>query len=65
MKKAIGGALAALMLGGCAYAGVATVGNDKVVITRNDLFLFGLLRKVFVCKATEAGVTNCSAAEAP
>ena len=64
MKKAIGGALAALVLAGCAYGGVAAAG-DKVVITRNDGFLLGLMRKVFVCKATDAGVTNCSAAEAP
>ena len=68
MKKAIGLSLAALViagsLSGCAYAGIAAVG-DKVVVTRNDLFLFGVLRKVFVCKATDAGLTDCSSSEAP
>ena len=36
-------------LTGCSYGGVAASG-DKVVITRNDGFLFGVLRKVYVCK---------------
>jgi hypothetical protein len=49
---------------GCGYGGIATAG-DKVVITRNDGFLFGALRKVFVCKVTDAGVANCAASEAP
>lgn len=68
MKKLIGLALlagiAATTLGGCAYAGVAATG-DKVVVARNDAFLFGILRKVYVCKVTDAGVTGCSTAEAP
>ncbi|WP_428261716.1 hypothetical protein [Haliangium sp.] len=51
-------------LGACAYGGVAASG-DNVVVTRNDLFLFGLLRAVYVCQITPQGVTNCSAAEAP
>jgi hypothetical protein len=49
---------------GCGYGGVAATG-DKVVITRNDSFLFGALRKVFVCKVTDAGVANCGSAESP
>ena len=69
LRKALGGALAALVisgtLAGCAYGGVAAVGDSKVVVTRNDLFLFGVLRKVFVCKVTDAGLTDCSSAEAP
>jgi len=51
-------------LGGCAY-GAAEVVGDKVVITRNDQFLGGALRKVFVCKVTDSGVTNCGNAENP
>jgi hypothetical protein len=53
------------MVGGCAYAGVAAVGTDKVVVARNDAFLFGILRKVFVCKVSDAGVTACANAESP
>ena len=49
---------------GCAYGSIATAG-DKVVITRNDGFLFGALRKVFVCKVTDAGTTACGSAESP
>jgi hypothetical protein len=48
----------------CGYAGVATAG-DAAVIARNDWFLFGLLRKVYVCKITPAGLTQCSNAEEP
>jgi len=68
MKLSIALVLAASALGsaltGCGYGGIATAG-DKVVITRNDGFLFGALRKVFVCKVSDAGVANCSAAESP
>ena len=69
MKKSIFGLLAAAMVagslgGGCAYGGVAGVG-DKVVITRNDAFLFGILRKVFVCKVADSGVSSCNESESP
>ena len=37
-------------MGGCAYSGVAATPDGTVVITRNDMLLFGLLRKVYVCK---------------
>ena len=59
-------AVAALSAGaGCAYGGAAGVGTDKVVIARNDGFLFGILRKVFVCKVADSGVTSCQSNEAP
>lgn len=32
--------------------------------TRNDMFLFGLLRKVFVCKVT-GSTLNCAETAAP
>jgi hypothetical protein len=68
MKLSIAIVLAASALSsgltGCAYGSIATAG-DKVVITRQDGFLFGALRKVFVCKVTDAGVANCGAAESP
>jgi hypothetical protein len=52
-------------LGGCAYGGVATVKDSHVVIARNDAFLCGALRQVFVCKVTAAGVTGCAAKDNP
>jgi hypothetical protein len=51
-------------LGGCAYGGVGAVG-DKAVIARNDGFLFGILRKVYVCKVTDSGLASCASADAP
>jgi hypothetical protein len=68
MKKVVGLVLSAAVLcgvAGCSYAGVAGVGADKVVIARNDGFLFGILRKVYVCRVTDAGVTACQSDEAP
>ena len=57
--------LALSMVTGCAYGGVASAGKGRVVVTRNDGFLFGLLRKVFVCKATPNGLSDCREGEAP
>jgi hypothetical protein len=68
MKNALLGLIAAGLvssaLAGCAYGGVASAG-DKAVVARNDGFLFGLLRKVSVCKVTDAGLTSCSDSESP
>ena len=47
---------AGAVAGGCAYGGVASTPDGTVVITRNDLFLFGALRKVFVCKVNGAAL---------
>ncbi|HEX2678191.1 MAG TPA: hypothetical protein VHM19_16165 [Polyangiales bacterium] len=55
---------AATSVTGCGYAGVAAAG-DAVVVTRNDWFLFGLLRKTYVCKITPQGLTSCANAESP
>lgn len=41
---------AGVALNGCAYGGVASTPDGTVVIVRNDYFLAGLLRKVYVCK---------------
>jgi hypothetical protein len=69
MKKAMAVVLAAGFLAssvsGCAYGMIATSGTDKVVITRQDGFLFGALRKVFVCKITDNGTASCAEAESP
>lgn len=56
--------LACLGATGCGYASVATSG-DAAIVVRNDYLLFGALRKVYVCRITEAGLTQCSAAESP
>ena len=69
MKKAIAMFLALGVIAGatsgCAYGMIATSGADKVVITRQDSFLFGALRKVFVCKITDNGAASCAEAESP
>jgi len=52
------------VVGGCAYGGVASTPDGTVVITRNDLLLFGLLRKVYVCKAA-GNVLTCAETAAP
>jgi hypothetical protein len=57
-------AVAASAMSGCGYSGVAASGNT-VVVARNDGFLFGLLRKVYVCQITPTGLTQCSEGESP
>lgn len=67
MKKALASAMLIGLvstLGGCSYGGVA-VSGDKAVVLRNDGFLYGILRKAFVCKVTDAGVTSCNSNENP
>jgi hypothetical protein len=47
----------------CAYAGMASH-NGKLYVARNDSFLFGALRAVFVC--TDAGgKLQCQKAGSP
>lgn len=69
MKKFLNCVLMAgmvLSLFGCAYGGVTAINKGKsVVITRNDGFLFGALRKVYVCKAGKSGLSDCKETEAP
>ncbi|HET9953635.1 MAG TPA: hypothetical protein VFQ61_03985 [Polyangiaceae bacterium] len=68
MKKTLGLLLicsaAAGVLQGCAYAGVAASG-ERAVVARNDGFLFGILRKVYVCKISDAGLTACQDSDSP
>lgn len=68
MKKTLLTLLAAGILAssatGCAYGGAGASG-DKAVVARNDAFLFGILRTVFVCKITDAGLSSCQSSEAP
>ena len=70
MKKVMGfvlaAALAAPALAGCSYGQIATTQDgSKVVIPRQDGFLFGALRKVFVCKVTDGGTTACAEGDSP
>ena len=65
-KALIVGGLALGMLGGCSYGGLAmSADGSKVVVLRNDLFLSGALRKAFVCKVSDAGLSDCDALENP
>ena len=67
MKKLIGAALVVMATGGvlygCSYAGVGVAG-DKAILPRNDDFLYGMLRKIYVCKITDEGLTECVAGDA-
>ena len=57
-------AVTAATLSGCGYAGVA-VENGQAVVLRNDGLLFGLLRKAFVCKVADTGLSDCQSDDAP
>ena len=58
--------LAAFMMPmGCtAYSSVAVQG-DKAVVAKNNVFLFGLFRRAFVCKNTQQGLQDCEHSENP
>jgi len=65
-KVAIVGMLMGLAtIMGCAYGGASGVGADHVVITKNNAFLFGALRSVYVCKVTASGLSSCRSGESP
>lgn len=68
MKKALFALVAVASLAGavsgCAYGGVGAMG-DKAVVARNDGFLFGILRKVYVCKVTDGGLSACQSNDNP
>ena len=45
---------------GCSYAGVAiSADGKKAIVLRNDWFLFGALRKAYVCDVADGGLVNC------
>ena len=64
IKRILAAAMIAGIMSGCGYAGVAAAG-DAAIVARNDWILFGLLRKVYVCRITPTGLTQCSNAEDP
>jgi hypothetical protein len=49
---------------GCAYAGIAAAPDGTVYVARNDGFLFGILRKFYVCKPAGAALA-CSEVPSP
>ncbi len=51
---------------GCSYAGVAvSADGKKAVVLRNDWFLWGAIRKAYVCDVTDGGLVNCQHAQKP
>ncbi len=54
-------------LAACSYGTAVAVGKnrDRVMILRNDHFLFGALRQAYVCKASDAGLVDCQKQESP
>ncbi|MBM4317501.1 MAG: hypothetical protein FJ116_08475 [Deltaproteobacteria bacterium] len=60
-----GAMVSVISMTGCAYGMATSVGKDYVVVLRQDGFLFGALRKAFVCKATTSGLTGCRDNENP
>ena len=66
MKKSLLALVAVCFLGtGCSYTQVTRLGKGKVAVVKNDMFLMGALRKIFVCNATKGGLSNCSTNENP
>jgi len=65
MKKALLVLAGVATLGGCAYTSPGVVAGDRIVLPKNDYFLFGVFREVYVCKVTDGGVTDCRASENP
>ncbi|MCP4674626.1 MAG: hypothetical protein GY854_03755 [Deltaproteobacteria bacterium] len=67
MKKVIKGLFAAALLAAtvasCSYGAIALTPSNKLVVMRNDAFLFGALRSVYVCDVTGTGLTNCVKSE--
>jgi hypothetical protein len=39
--------------------------RDRVLILRNDMFLFGGLRTAYICKASDAGLVDCQDEQSP
>ena len=68
MKKLIVALSAIAILGtiapACHYGDVA-VDNGKAVVVRQDDMLYGMLRRVFVCEVSDAGLANCASGENP
>jgi hypothetical protein len=51
----------------CSYGSAVAIGKnrDRVLILRNDMFLFGGLRTAYICKASDAGLVDCQDEQSP
>jgi hypothetical protein len=56
--------LAISALNACYYGGIAVAPNGTVYIARNDAFLFGLLRRIYVCQP-HGPALNCFETNSP
>ena len=68
MKKSLFALIAVCFLGtSCSHYGdVVRLGKGKVAVVKNDYILgLGFLKKIFVCNATKAGLSNCSTNQNP
>ncbi len=68
MKKTLVVAFAlALFAGtGCAYSGVAlSADGSTAVVLKNNALLFGIMREIYVCQVTPAGLAQCVAGAKP
>jgi hypothetical protein len=70
MKKLVVALCAVITLGvvapACSYSGMAVVSDGRVLVARNDGFLFGALRTIYICDVEEDGLANCvPSAESP
>jgi len=65
-KVVVLGGLALGMLSGCSYGGAAmSADGSKAVVLKSNAFLFGLLNKAYVCKVSDAGLSECHSSENP
>jgi hypothetical protein len=68
MRKLFLAGILALSAGagfGCAYGGIAVAQNGTVYVARNDMFLFGALRKLYACTPGSGGALTCTDAGGP
>ena len=66
--KALMVIMACLMMAGatgCAYGHAVRVGKNRVLVLKNDGFLFGLLRKAHLCEVGSKGLKNCTEDQNP
>lgn len=57
-----------LIAGSCAtYTSVTKIGKGTVAVVKNDGLLGGIITgpQVFICKASEKGLSNCSTNQNP
>jgi hypothetical protein len=67
MKRTISATLLALTAFGamaCSYGAMVTH-NDKIYVARNDMFLFGALRKIYECTPAAGSMTCVRVEGAP